>query len=121
MAQKKRKPKQHRKLPPGMTYAEALAQQQRQLEAVREAAEGDSYTRGFQDGKELTVWVATVSLADAYGFGPRRVDRFLEAFTDNMTEYVRMQEEGGEVYALEKLRQKAERVLRKEITYDEDN
>ena len=53
MAQKKRK--QHRRLPPGMTYAEALAQQRRQLEAVREAAEGDSYDRGFQDGKELTA------------------------------------------------------------------
>ena len=120
MAQKKRKPKQHRQLPPGMTYAEALAQQQRQLEAVREAAEGDSYNQGFQDGKELTIWVAAVSLADAYGFGPKRVDRFLETFTDNMTEYVRMQEEGGEVYALEKLRQKAEKVTGSKITYADD-
>lgn len=120
MAQKKRKPKQHRKLPPGMTYAETLAQQQRQLEAVREAAENDTVDIRVRETTERNLWIMLVTLEDAYGFGPKRLNRFVEAFRANVEEFEHSQEVDGVDYALEKLRQKAEKVTGSKITYADD-
>jgi len=120
MAPKKRKPKQHRRLPPGMTYAEALAQQQRQLEAVREAAENDTVDIRVRETTERNLWIMLVTLEDAYGFGPKRLNRFVDEFKANVEEFEHSQEVDGVDYALEKLRQKAEKVTGSRITYAED-
>ena len=117
MAQKKRKPKQHRRLPPGMTYAEALAQQQRQLDAVREAAKDDAVQERADTHVQRLMWLMVVSIADAYGFGPKRMEPFFEALQTNSDEFDAMRREDGDVYALEKLRIKAEQVTGAEITY----
>lgn len=49
-----------------------------------------------------------VSLHDAYGFGPERLQKFFEAFQEN---------EVDDDYAFEKLRLRAEDVSRMDIRY----
>lgn len=116
MAQKKRK-HQHRQLPPGMTYRDVLAQQKRQLDAVREAAKDDAVQERADTHVQRLMWLMVVSIADAYGFGPKRMEPFFEALQTNSDEFDAMRREDGDVYALEKLRIKAEQVTGAEITY----
>ena len=117
MAQKQHKPKRHRQLPPGMTYKDVLAQQKRQLEAVREAAMDDAVQERADTHVQRLMWLMVVSIADAYGFGPKRMEPFFEALQANSDEFDAMRREDGDVYALEKLRLKAEQVTKAKITY----
>ena len=119
----KKKPKGNktrRQLPPGMTYAEAMAMQKRQLEAIREAAVSDTARLQAEDTTTRNMWLMIISLNDAFGFGPKRIDRFINSFNDNVEEFTRMQEQDGEEYAFEKLRKKAEKVTGSKIAYVSD-
>ena len=109
-----------RQLPPGMTYAEALAMQKRQLETIREAAVSDTARLQAEDTTTRNMWLMIISLSDAYGFGPKRIDRFISSFNENVAEFARMQEQNGEEYAFEKLRQRAEKVTGSKIAYVSD-
>ena len=57
------------------------------------------------------------SLADAYGFGPKQLQKFFTALQDNTDELERMRAEVDEEYAFEKLRQKAQAVTGMEVHY----
>ena len=58
-----------------------------------------------------------VSLHDAYGFGPERLQKFFEAFQENSDELAKMRAEVDDDYAFEKLRLWAEDVSRMDIRY----
>ena len=69
-------------------------------------------------GRMITTGVrAVASVADAYGFGAKRLDLFFRALDENTRDYQRMAEENDEDYANEKLRLKAERVTGTQIRY----
>lgn len=57
------------------------------------------------------LWLMICSVADAYGFGPTRMQRLFPALQDNTNELTKMRKENGDEYAYEKLRKKAERVV----------
>ena len=63
------------------------------------------------------LWLMAVSLYDAYGFGPERLQKFFEAFQENSDELAKMRAEVDDDYAFEKLRLRAEDVSRMDIRY----
>ena len=103
--------------PQGMNYAQVLARKaaiQKGLEqAARDAtvqAEADTHT-------QRAMWLMVCSIADAYGFGPERMQKFFSALQANTDELERMRAEVDEEYAFEKLRQKASAVTGMEVHY----
>ena len=118
MAQKKRaKGKPHRQLPPGMTYADVMAMKKAQVEAYREAAKDETVQYRADVHVQKIMWLMVVSVADAYGFGPKRMEPFFKTLQENSDEFSAMVKEDGEDYALEKLRKKAEAVTGAKIEY----
>lgn len=111
------KKKQRRQLPPGMTYADVLAMQRRQVEAVRQAAIDDAVQIRADVHVQRLMWLMVVSVADAFGLGPQRMARFFETLQQNSDEMEAMTADYDFEYALDKLRQKAEAVTGAEINY----
>ena len=82
---KKRKP-----IPKGATYAQVLAAEKAKKDAERQLEmklNANIYV-------ERALWLSVVSIADAYGFGPKRLEPYFE-----------------------KLREKAQKVTGAELTY----
>ena len=66
---------------------------------------------------QRAMWLMVVSIADAYGFGPKRMEKFFAAFQANTEQLQAWIRENGEEYAYEKMRQAAERATGSEIQY----
>lgn len=115
MAQKKRK--KTRCTADGIPLAVKLARQQMMREEIRAAARDATVKVESDTAIQRALWLAVVSVADAYGFGPQRLQKFFSAFQENSDDLLRMREEVDEDYAYEKLRQKAEQVTGMKIQY----
>lgn len=102
--------RQKRKLPPGMTYADVLAMEKKQLAAIQAAAKDDAVRIESGIQTQRAMWLMVVAMADAFGLGPKRVDRFIQAFQAATDEFLAMEAENDTEYALEKLRMRAEEV-----------
>jgi hypothetical protein len=63
------------------------------------------------------MWLMVCSMADAYGLGPQRVQKFFTALQANTDELERMTAEADLDYAYEKLRQRAEQITGMQIDY----
>ena len=109
--------KKHRQLPPGMTYAEVLAENRRRAQLIRQAAESDAVRIQSGIQTQRAMWLMVVAMADAFGLGPKRVDRFITAFQQATDEFEAMVQSNDFDYALEKLRRKAEEVSGVSIDY----
>lgn len=105
--------KKHKAIPHGANYAQVLAAEKRKKEQEREI-ESQMRTQIFV---QRALWLSSVSVADAYGFGPKRMEAYFKALQENSDEFERMVEEYDYEYALEKLRQKAERISGTELDY----
>lgn len=94
-----------------------LSVMQRDIEeAARDAtvqAEADAHT-------QRAMWLMVCSISDAYGYGPKGMQKFFAALQENTDELERMRTEVDEEYAFEKLRQKASKVTGMEVHYLED-
>ena len=66
---------------------------------------------------QRAMWLMIVSIADAYGFGPKRMEKFFAAFQANTEQLQAWIRENGEEYAYEKMRQAAEKATGTEIQY----
>lgn len=66
---------------------------------------------------QRAMWLMVVSIADAYGFGPKRMKQFFTAFESNTDQLLSWIQENGEDYAYEKLRQAAEKATGFKIKY----
>ena len=66
---------------------------------------------------QRAMWLMVCSIADAYGFGPKQLQKFFTALQDNTDELERMRTDVDEEYAFEKLRQKAQAVTGMEVHY----
>lgn len=66
---------------------------------------------------QKAMWLMVVSVADAYGFGPKRMQKFFDALQANTEQLNAWRAENGEDYAYEKLRQAAEKCTGLEIQY----
>lgn len=109
--------KKHPGKPRGATYADVLARQQMIKAAVLQAAKDDTVALQSDIRTQRMTWLMVCSIADAYGFGPVRMQPFFKAFQDNADEYEKMLQEVDAEYANEKLRQRAEQVSGIEIQY----
>jgi len=114
MAQKKHK---HKGLRPGQTYADKLAEERMVKEAVEKAAHDTTVQLQADIRTQRMMWLQIVSMADAFGLGPKRVMDYFDSLAKNTEEFNDMTEEHGKEYALEKLRQRAEKVSGIPIEY----
>ena len=90
--------------PRGMNYADLLKARRDRLQlAMDEAA-----LLNVEQSMQRYLWLMAVSLHDAYGFGPERLQKFFEAFQENSDELAKMRAEVDDDYAFEKLRLRAE-------------
>lgn len=115
MAQKKHK--RQRCSATGISMREKLAYQRELKAAINRQAHDATLRVEADTAIQRALWLAVVSVADAYGFGPKRLEKFFAAFQENSDELMRMREEVDEDYAYEKLRMKAEQVTGVEIKY----
>lgn len=117
MAKNKQKRRHGPGRPPGMTLADELAHKRMIRLAVQEAADDATVQVRADTATQKALWLAVCSIADAYGFGPERMQRFFEALQANTDELEKMKADVDEEYAYEKLRLKAERVTGMHIEY----
>ena len=109
---KKRKP-----IPNGANYAQVLAAEKKQKELQLKAERELELQMHTEVYVQRALWLATVSIAQAYGFGPKRLEAYFEKLKENSDDFDRMCEENDYDYALEKLRQKAEEVTGAKLDY----
>lgn len=107
----------HRGLPQGMTYAQKLAHDRAIAAGIKQAATDAALQIEADTRVQRAMWLMVCSMADAFGLGPKRVQRFFDAFQANSEELERMTQEVDADYAYDKLRQKAEQVTGIKIQY----
>lgn len=109
--------KKHRGLPQGMTYAQKLAQEKRLQKAVEDAAVNETVRVRADIQSQQMLWLCVVSMAEAFGLGPKRVSDFFGSL-QSVSEWVEdLEKKHGRQYAVDKLRQKAEQVSGIPIDY----
>lgn len=117
MAQSKKKKHKHKPLPTGMTYADKLARDRMVKEAVEKAARDDTVRLQSDIRVQQAMWLHIVGTAKALNLGPKRVGYALDGIADASEWFLEMSQKHGRQYALEKLRQEAERVSGIPIEY----
>ena len=112
MANKKNKKKhhKHKPLPSGMTYADKLAQDKMVKEAVEKAARSGTVKLQSDIRTQRALWLMIVGYAKKHGHGPKRVGVGLDGIAEASDWFLEMAEKHGREYALDKLRQEAERI-----------
>ena len=109
--------KKHKQLPRGVSYAQVLAAEKREKEAkVKRERQIELYMH-TEIYVQRALWLSAVSIAEAYGFGPKRMESYFEKLKENSDAFDRMCEENDYDYALEKLRQRAEEVSGAKLEY----
>lgn len=109
--------KKHKQLPRGVNYAQVLAAEKREKEAkVKRERQIELYMH-TEIYVQRALWLSAVSIAEAYGFGPKRMESYFEKLKENSDDFDRMCEENDYDYALEKLRQRAEEVSGAKLEY----
>lgn len=101
----------------GMTFADQLAERTILRKRLEQRADDAVLRYQADTATQRAMWLMVCSIADAYGFGPKKMEAFFRALQENSDELKRMQEDGGEDYAYEKLRRKASKVSGIEIEY----
>lgn len=117
---KKGKPskKTHAAKPNGMNYAQVLAKRAFVRQAVEKAAADTTVQLQSDIRTQRAMWLMVVSIADAFGIGPARMQRdFFPVLQKNTDELTQMEEAGDVEYAYEKLRLRAEQVSGMKIEY----
>ena len=103
--------------PQGMNYAQVLARKAAIQKGLEQAARDATVQVEADTHTQRAMWLMVCSIADAYGFGPERMQKFFSALQANTDELERMRAEVDEEYAFEKLRQKASAVTGMEVHY----
>lgn len=106
--------------PQGMNYAQVLARQAAVRAGLEKAARDATVQAEADAHTQRAMWLMVCSIADAYGYGPKGMQKFFAALQENTDELERMRTEVDEEYAFEKLRQKASKVTGMEVHYLED-
>ena len=109
--------KKHKGLPHGVSYAKALAAEKKKKDLIAKAEKETEMRINAEIACQRVLWIAAVSIADAYGFGAKRLEPYFAKLKENSEAFDRMCEEADYDYALEKLRQKVEAVTGSKVTY----
>lgn len=100
--------KKRKGLPHGMTYAQMLAEEKRLEKAVEKAVVDETVQLRADIQSQQMLWLCVVSMAEAFGLGPKRVADFFGSLQEVSDWVGDMTKLHGREYALDKLRQKAE-------------
>ena len=104
--------------PNGMNYSQILAKRALVRQAVEKAAADTTVQLQSEIHTQKAMWLMVVSMADAFGIGPERMNRdFFPAMQRNVEKMEQMEREVDTEYAYEKLRQRAEKVAGMKIEY----
>lgn len=115
MAQKKKH--HHKPLPKGMTYADKLAQDRMLKQAVEQAAKDDMVAIRADIRSQRTLWMSVCANNIAFGHAQERTQQFFAAFEEVADWLDETAKKHGAEYALDKLRQQAEKVSGMKIGY----
>ena len=110
-------PKKRKGLPQGVNYAQILAEEKRKKDLQARVEHETELQIHAEIFVQRALWLSVVSIADAYGYGPKRLEPYFEKLEENGDEFDKMCEEYDYDYALEKLRQKAEKVTGAKLEY----
>lgn len=108
MAQKKHQ--RQRCSATGVSMRDKLAYQRELKAAINRQAHDVTLEIMSNRQAQRVLWLAVISMCQAYQIGEKRIPLFLAAMEENRAEYERMIAEGDIEYADEKLRRKAEEV-----------
>ena len=100
-----------------MNYAQVLAAEKREKEAKAKRERQMELYMHTEIYVQRALWLSAVSIAEAYGFGPKRMEAYFMKLKENSDDFDRMCEENDYDYALEKLRQRAEEVTGAKLDY----
>lgn len=109
--------KKHKPLPHGVNYAQVLAEEKRKKDLQARVEHETELQIHAEIFVQRALWLSIVSIADAYGYGPKRLEPYFEKLKENGDEFDQMCEDYDYDYALEKLRQKAEKVTGAKLEY----
>ena len=110
-------PKKRKGLPQGVNYAQVLAEEKRKKDLQARVEHETELQIHAEIFVQRALWLSIVSIADAYGYGPKRLEPYFEKLKENGDEFDQMCEDYDYDYALEKLRQKAEKVTGAKLEY----
>lgn len=104
-------------LPTGMNLAQYIA-----FESARKSmiANKEAIIYHANLMTQRALWMCVVAIHDAYGYGQKNINKFLNQMNAVQEEYVQMVEDGDEEYADEKLRMRASELSGIDITYLEE-
>ena len=117
MAQKKKKTHRHKPLPKGMTYADKLAQDRMVKEATEKAAKDTTLRMRADILSQQRLWLFVVAMCRAFGIGEKRLMDFFAELQAASEELEELKQKHGWEYALDKLRQEAEKLSGIPIEY----
>jgi len=109
--------KKHKGLPKGMTYADKLARERMLKEAIEKTARDETISILADIRSQRTLWMAISANGRAFGLGPKRMQQFFDAFVEVSDWLTELDEKNDAEYALDKLRQHAEKVSGMKIGY----
>ena len=113
----KKKTHKHKPLPKGMTYADKLAQDRLVKESVEKAAKDQTLQVRADIRAQQMMWLYVVAMCRTFHVGEKRLMDFFENLENLSTELEEMKLKHGWQYALDKLRQEAEKVSGISIEY----
>ena len=103
--------------PQGMSYAEQIARGRMLREASMRAATDLTVQVKADIHTQKMSWLFMIALNDEFQFGQSRYERLAKAIHERSEWYEKMVKETDEDYAVEKLKQEAERVTREELEF----
>lgn len=117
MAKPNRAARRHPGKPKGANFADELARQRMIREAVQASADDARIQLEVDIRCQRQLWLCVCSVADTFGFGPKRVQQFLLGLQKTAEEYDELRRNADTMYADEKMRQRAEQASGIKIEY----
>ena len=112
-----RRQRRHSGKPQGVSYADQLAQTRILREAAQNAANDLTVQVKSDIHTQKMSWIFMISLNDEFQFGQSRYERLAKAIHERSEWYEKMVKETDEDFAIEKLKQEAERVTREKLEF----
>lgn len=109
--------RRHPGKPQGMNYADILARKRQVRDSVDKMAHDTTVKLEADTHTQRAMWLMVVSINDAFGIGPKRMQKFFECLQARSDWVEKLTREGDEVYSYEKLRQAASLVTGMDIEY----
>lgn len=117
MSKTKKKKFKHHGRPAGMTLMDEITKRKLVYQGVEKTATDVALKIKIDRSNQKALWLAIVAVNDAYGFGSKRIQPFINSLLEASNEYQKMKTDNDEEYADEKLRMKVEQITGIEIKY----